>query len=198
MNDGELLYRQALERLRQLIDEALARGIEDPHSASLATADSSARPSVRTIYVVAVEEAGLLFFANLKSGKGRQLQENPQAALCFFWPALQEQVLIEGAVVAQSAEASDHYWRRRPREAQLAAWASDQSGAAQSPQAREQARHREQGSGFEPIARHSDWVAFRLQPERIDFWPSGWQRLRERVRYQQDADGRWSKLSLNP
>lgn len=199
MKSHEELYPQAVERLQRLIDEAAARGVQEPHTAALATADKQARPSVRTVYVVTVEEAGLLFFANLQSGKGQQLLENPRAALCFFWPQLQEQVLVEGDVVLQTSETSDSYWRRRPREAQLASWVSDQhTAAADSPELRSEARRLEQTSGFEPIPRSTNWCAFRLQPDRIEFWPSGWQRLRERLRYQKSADGQWCKVALNP
>lgn len=199
MQTSETIYRQALEHLQRLIDEAAARGVAEPHAAALATADSSARPSVRTVYIVAVEEQGLLFFANLESGKGHQLVENPRAALCFFWQEIQEQVIVEGAVALQSAETSDSYWRRRTRESQLAAWTSPQGTPAQKKDAlRQQRRQLEQALGFEPLPRNANWCAFRIQPDRIEFWPSGWQRLRERVRYRKDADGHWSQEALNP
>lgn len=199
MQDNEAIYRQALHQLQQLIDDATARGVPEPHAAALATADASARPSVRTVYIVAVEEPGLLFFVNLRSGKGQQLLENPRAALCFFWRELQEQVLVEGAVIMQSAETSDSYWRRRERDAQLGAWVSRQgSPAPAKDQLRQQARQLEQTLGFEPLARSALWHAFRILPERIEFWPSGWQRLRERLCYRQDANGQWLREALNP
>lgn len=199
MQDNEALYRQALQQLQQLIDEATARGVPEPHAAALATADASARPSVRTVYIVAVEEPGLLFFVNLRSGKGQQLLENPRAALCFFWRDIQEQVLVEGEVILQPAATSDSYWRRRARDAQLGAWVSRQgTPASAKAQLRQQARQLEQTLGFEPLARSALWHAFRILPERIEFWPSGWQRLRERVRYCKDADGQWSREALNP
>ncbi|WP_439860030.1 pyridoxine/pyridoxamine 5'-phosphate oxidase [Pseudomonas sp. MBLB4136] len=199
MNPHAALYPQALERLQRLIDEAAARGVEEPHSAALATADRAARPSVRTVYVVAVEPAGLLFFANRESGKGQQLRDNPRAALCFYWPALQEQVLVEGEAVLQGDETADQYWRKCSRIMQLGAWASEQGRTAgEQGRLHRQARQLEQATGFEAIPRQADWCAFRVQPERIEFWPSGWQRLRERLRYQKDADGHWSRTSLHP
>ena len=193
------LYPQALERLQRLIDEAAARGVVAPHAAALATADRQARPSVRTVYVVALEEAGLLFFANRESGKGQQLRDNPQAALCFYWPALQEQVQVEGRAIEQSDETCDQYWRKCSRMLQLGAWASDQGQPAQeNPRVHQQARQLEQAAGFEAIPRPATWCAFRVQPSRIEFWPTGWQRLRERLRYQKDGDGQWSRVMLNP
>ena len=199
MQNNQALYHEALQQLQRLIDEAAARGVPEPHAAALATADASARPSVRTVYIVAVEEPGLLFFANLQSGKSQQLLENPRAALCFFWRDIQEQVIVEGEVVLQSAATSDSYWRRRAREAQLGAWVSRQGAPAPAKdQLHQQARQLEQTLGFEPLARSALWHAFRILPERIEFWPSGWQRLRERVRYSKDADGQWSREAVNP
>ncbi|UTW06313.1 pyridoxine/pyridoxamine 5'-phosphate oxidase [Pseudomonas benzenivorans] len=193
------LYPQALERLQRLIDEAAARGVEEPHTAALATADRQARPSVRTVYIVAVDEAGLLFFANRESGKGQQLRDNPQAALCFYWPVLQEQVQVEGSAVAQDDDLSDQYWRKCSRMIQLGAWASDQGQPAKGkPRVHQQARQLEQAAGFEAIPRPASWCAFRVLPERIEFWPTGWQRLRERLRYQKEANGQWVRAVLNP
>lgn len=199
MPHSQALYQQALERLRQLIDEAAKRGIEEAHAAALATADRQGRPSVRTIYVIAVEDDGLLFFANQRSGKGRQLLANPRAALCFFWPQLQQQVTLEGSAELLPEAVAEQYWRRRSREAQLAAWVSDQQpSGASAPSPREQRRQLEQAAGFEPLARHADWCAFRLHPERIEFWPTGWRRMHERLRYQRDAEGHWSTQAVNP
>lgn len=199
MQSNQAIYQQALEQLQHLIDTAAARGVAEPHTAALATADAQARPSVRTVYIVAVEEDGLLFFANLQSGKGQQLLDNPRAGLCFFWPEIQEQVIVEGEVVLQSAATSDSYWRRRAREAQLGAWVSRQGTPAPEKDAlRQQARQLEQTLGFEPLQRSALWHAFRIKPDRIEFWPSGWQRMRERVRYSQNSDGQWSRQSLNP
>ncbi|MNT48160.1 Pyridoxine/pyridoxamine 5'-phosphate oxidase [compost metagenome] len=70
--------------------------------------------------------------------------------------------------------------------------------AAEKGEARRQVRQLEQALGFEPVPRSPNWCAFRLQPERIEFWPSGWQRMRERVRYLKDADGLWSEAVITP
>jgi pyridoxamine 5'-phosphate oxidase len=200
MPNNQALYQEALLQLQHLIDAAAERGIAEPHAAALATADTRARPSVRTVHIVAVEEDGLLFFASLQSGKGQQLLENPRAGLCFFWPELQEQVIVEGTVLLQSAATSDSYWQRRAREAQLSAWVSRQGSPAPTKKdaLHQQARQLEQTLGFEPLQRNALWHAFRIQPERIEFWPSGWQRMRERVRYSKSSDGQWSRQSVNP
>jgi pyridoxamine 5'-phosphate oxidase len=199
MKSSEAIYREALERLQRLIEQATAQGVDEAHAGALATADRDAHPSVRMVYIVAVEEEGLLFFVNTESGKGQQLIDNPRASLCFFWRELQEQVTLEGEVIRQSVETSDCYWRKRAREAQLATWVLPQgTSAPEKGEARRQVRQLEQALGFEPVPRSPNWCAFRLQPERVEFWPSGWQRMRERVRYLKDADGLWFEEVLTP
>lgn len=199
MKTSEAIYQQAIEHLQQLIGTATGQGVQEPHAAALATADRYAHPSVRMVYIVAVEEPGVLFFANLQSGKGQQLLDNPRAGLCFFWRELQEQVTLEGDVVLQSTEVADSYWRKRSREAQLAAWAFPQGSVAPDRgELRQQVRQLEQTLGFEPVPRSPNWCAFRLLPERIEFWPTGWQRMRERTRYLKGADGLWSEEVLTP
>ncbi|MEX6504669.1 pyridoxine/pyridoxamine 5'-phosphate oxidase [Pseudomonas zhanjiangensis] len=199
MTNQEASYQQAVERLQLLIDTATSQGVQEPHAAALATADRYAHPSVRMVYVVAVEEAGLLFFVNMESGKGQQLLDNPRAALCFFWRELQEQVTLEGDIQMQSIEVADEYWRKRSRAAQLAAWAFPQGAAApDKAELRQQVRQLEQTLGFEAVPRSPNWCALRLLPERIEFWPSGWQRVRERTRYLKGEDGHWTVEALTP
>lgn len=192
-------YQSALDRLRRLIAEAHANKIVDAEAAALATADTSASPSVRMITILAVETEGLLFFASLKSGKGRQLLDNPKVSLCFYWPLLREQVIIEGSAEQQTETISDQYWHRRLRESQLAAWASSQSEPVQDKGAiREQVKAFKSKFDFNPVSRHPDWHAFRIVPDRIEFWPTGWERLRERVRYLRDTEGHWCQEMLSP
>lgn len=199
MKTSDAIYQQAIEQLQRLIDSATAQGIQEPHAAALATADRYAHPSVRMVYVVAVEELGLVFLANLESGKGQQLVDNPRAALCFFWRELQEQVTLEGDVRLLSSQVADNYWRKRSREAQLAAWAFPQGKPAPDKgELRQQVRQLEQALGFEQVPRSPSWSAFRLLPERIEFWPTGWQRVRERTRYCKGEDGLWSEQTLTP
>ena len=99
----------------------------DTVPASLATADRQARPTSRIVLVRVVDERGFGFFTNYESRKGRELDANPQAALCFYWVALDEQIRVDGRVERMSAEESDGYFNGRPRGSQLGAWASAQS-----------------------------------------------------------------------
>ena len=192
-------YETALERLRSIIKEAGTRHVHEPAAATLATADAEGRPSARTIFVASIESAGLVFFANQKSGKGQQLTTNPYAALCYFWRDLRKQVTLEGEVEILSAAESDHYWKLRYREAKLGAWASEQASPFRGKEQlqAELSRQRKQFSS-EFVPRPENWRAFRLQPARIEFWKTGWQRLNPRIKYLRGPNGVWTIEQENP
>ena len=139
-----------------------------------------------------------LFFTNATSRKGEELRANPRAALCFYWDSLHEQVRFEGSVVSASVAESDDYWATRPRQAQIAAWASAQSRATPSRQALEEqvaAVARE----FEgrPVPRPPHWHGFRLVPERIEFWIGRPGRLHDRELFERQGEG-WHHSRLQP
>ncbi len=198
MTDDKV-YLQAINKLQRLMAEARARGVPEANSAALATADTAGRPSVRMVFITVVDAAGLLLFANLDSGKGHQLVENPHASVCFFWQQLQEQAIVEGRVVLQSEEESDRHWRRRPREVQLAAWASRQNLPAKR-KGSVLGRHQRfrQHFSFDSVPRSPQWRAFRIEPKRIEFWATGWHRMRDRSRYYELSDGCWVHESVEP
>ncbi len=196
---GERLLAKALRQLQHLVDEAGRRNLSDANSASLATADKDARPSVRTIYLNAIVADGLVFFVNMESGKGKQLEENPRAAMCFFWPELQEQVIVEGDVEILSGSLSDRMWLNRSRESHMAAWASDQARVDDHESTTTSRRDAVRGEhSFEGIPRPDNWKALEIHPDRFEFWQTGWRRLRARHRYQKNADGTWEEYAENP
>jgi pyridoxamine 5'-phosphate oxidase len=181
---------------------ALARAQETepdvPNAAALATADARGRPSVRMVLVQAADERGFAFFTNYGSRKGRELGENPHAALCLHWKTLGEQVRVEGTVTRLSAEESDAYFAARPQESQLAAIASEQSrplaDRAELEQrfAELQARY---GDSLPP--RPSGWGGFRLYPSAIEFWYHRDHRLHHRELFERDGAG-WRTTLLQP
>lgn len=193
------LCAKGLSELRALVEEASRRGIADAHSTALATADQNGKPSVRTVYATSFEDHGVVFFVNSQSGKGLQLAANPQAALCFFWPGLQKQVLLDGRVEMLSEADSDIHWKRRSRESQLGARASEQSKPLKDKD-RLKTRLGNFKSHFDyrQAPRHEDWRAYILRPDRIEFWDTGWQRLLARTRYERDQRGAWSEFVENP
>jgi len=198
MADTTGLYTEALTRFGELLEAAQATDLREPTAMVLATADADGRPSVRTMLLKRFDEQGFVFFTNSHSRKGRELDENPYASLCFFWQPMMQQVRIEGTVVPISVEESDSYWETRTRDSQLGAWASQQSDPLDD---RKLLEHEvsEYHARFlnTQVPRPPHWFGYRVIPERIEFWKSGWHRLHERVLYEKTTDG-WCKTLLCP
>ena len=192
-------YAEAIEQLRGLLEEARRRGLTEPTAATLATADTAARPSVRTVTVAAIEDTGPRFFVHRDSGKGQQLAANPRAGLCFFWPDLHCQAIVEGETRPAADDAADRLWARRPNDARLAAWLADAGeldGAAQELDERLRAARR--AFDGEPVPRPAAWQLIDLHPDVIQFWRPGWRHLQARRRYVRDADGDWRLERVAP
>ena len=198
MTDSTKLYAEAIKRFGKLLDSAMATDLPEPAAMSLTTANADGRPSVRTMLLKHFDEQGFVFYSNSHSRKGRDLVENPYASLCFFWQPLMQQVRIEGPVKPISETASDLYWDSRSRDSQISAWASQQSDPLDN---RELLDHQvaEYHTKFvdQAVPRPPHWFGYRVAPELIEFWKSGWHRLHERVLYEKTADG-WYKTLLYP
>ena len=187
-----------IERFADLFRRAAENAPFDPVAVTLATATADGRPSARVVLLRRVDAAGFGFFTNYESRKGRELLANPHAALCAYWPWLDEQARIEGVVhVADPAE-SDEYFASRPRGSQIGAWASAQSrglGSREELEARYHAIDAEYAG--RPIPRPSYWGGFRLVPGRIEFWRAGTYRLHDRLVYIREGAG-WRREILYP
>jgi len=192
------LLVEALERFGQLLASASDARLREPMAMTLATADADGLPSARTMLLKRYDEQGFVFFTNSHSRKGRELEENPHAALCFFWQPLMQQVRIEGPIEPINVDESDTYWESRTRDSQLSAWASRQSDPLENSRLLERniSEYREKFLS-EQIPRPPHWFGYRVVPVRIEFWKSGWHRLHERVLYEKSADG-WHKTLLYP
>jgi pyridoxamine 5'-phosphate oxidase len=187
-----------LALLAETIARARAAAPQDPTAGALATADARGRPSVRIVLVKGVEPRGLSFFTNRDSRKGRELAENPWAALCLHWPALSEQARAEGPVTALSDAESDAYFATRPRASQLGAWASRQSqpvaSRADLEAALAEAERRFAGG---PVPRPPRWGGYLLAPGAVELWREGAGRLHHRRRFERDGAG-WRETLLQP
>lgn len=193
------LLREALARFDEVFARAGEKESSEPTAVILATADGAGRPSARTVLLKGVDERGFVFYTNSSSRKGRDLRENPRAALAFFWQSVFEQVLVEGAVEPVSDAESDAYWATRRRESRIGAWASDQSAplASRAELNARYAEHEHRFAGAE-VPRPPHWRGYRVVPERIEFWRPGDHRLNERDCYERTDGGGWRKFLLNP
>jgi pyridoxamine 5'-phosphate oxidase len=188
-----------IEQFRLWFDEARAVIADRPEAMTLATAEPGGRVSGRVVLLKGITDGGFVFFTNYESEKARQLEDNPQAALVFWWPPLDRQVRVEGRVTKVTAEESDDYFATRARGSQLGAWASDQSRTIED-RATLESRLGELESRFEPgsaVPRPPHWGGYRLTPDRIELWQGRPDRLHDRCLYEREGAG-WRMKRLAP
>ena len=185
-----------VERFRAWFEEARAAGAEVPEAMTLATADAHGRPSARMVLLKGVDERGFSFFTGYESRKGRELAENPRAALVFYWRELGRQVRVEGRVTRLPAEESDAYWETRPVRSRAAAAASRQSEPTESRAGLEAEFERQLAAGEPP--RPERWGGYVLEPETIELWQHRDDRLHERLRFTRARGGGWRDELLQP
>jgi pyridoxamine 5'-phosphate oxidase len=187
-----------LERFREWFREAEQAGIEVPETMALATADAEGAPSARMVLLKGADDDGFLFYTGYVSRKARELEQNPLAALLFYWRPLGKQVRVEGRVERVPEAESAAYFATRPRGSQLAAWASQQSRPLASREELER-RYAELEREYEgrevPLPPH--WGGYRLRPETIEFWEHRENRLHDRIRYTRAREG-WQVERLSP
>ena len=184
-------------QFRRWFDEALPE-MREREAIALVTATRDARPSARMVLLRHVDEDGFGWFSNYGSRKGRELEENPRAALLWYCEPLGRQVRIEGRVARMDADASDAYFASRPRGHQIGAHASEQSTTLESRDQLEQrlARVEADFTGVE-VTRPEDWGGFLLTPDYFEFWQHRRDRLHDRVVYR-PVGGQWRRERLSP
>ncbi len=183
---------------RQWYEDAIANEPDVPNAMSLATATPDGRPAVRMILLKEVSERGFVFYANTESRKSAELADNRFASLCFHWKSLKRQVRVDGSVDFVADAEADAYHASRPRQSQLAAWASQQSHVLDR---RETllARFEEMQARFKDkdIPRLESWKGYRLTPTAIEFWQDVRDRLHDRLVYRRAAEV-WKTERLYP
>lgn len=200
---GELLEAQveALPHQQFLtwFNQALEAQLHEPYAMSLATADATGRPHVRTVLLRGATEAGYDFYTNYDSQKGLDLAQNPYAEVLFYWPELERQVRIFGRVEKIAQEESTQYYHKRPRDSQIAAHISTpQSGVIASRELLEQRFHALQLElGQAEASKPEFWGGYRLVASNFEFWQGRPNRLHDRLNYQL-VDGQWQLQRLMP
>ncbi|QOY92157.1 pyridoxamine 5'-phosphate oxidase [Paludibaculum fermentans] len=196
--DERTVHPDPFQQFRTWLDQALASNLKEPNAMALATATREGVPSCRMVLLKGFDPRGFVFFTNYSSSKGLELEQNPRAALTFYWAELERQVRVTGPVERVSARESDDYFAVRPPLARLGAAASPQSqvipGRAWLKQRVEslQALHSDGD-----IPRPDDWGGYRVCPASFEFWQGRRNRLHDRILYTGEATA-WSIVRLSP
>ena len=186
-----------IQQFERWFEQALAAHLPEPNAMTLATVGADGRPSTRVVLVKGFDVAGIVWYTNYASRKGHELAGNAMAALQFHWVELERVVRIEGSVEKTSAEESDAYYKTRPLDSRLGAWASPQSQVISSRAvlvvgaAKAAALH-----ALNP-PRPPHWGGYRLLPDRWEFWQGRKSRLHDRLRYRLEGEV-WVRERLAP
>ena len=187
-----------LEQFRTWLDEAVAAEQIEANAAALGTADGRGRVAVRMVLLKDIRPEGFVFYTNYQSRKGRDLDENPHASLCFWWDRLERQVRIDGRASKLSRDDAAAYFAQRPYPSQLGAWASYQSQPIERREVLE--------TRFDELAERYPqgdvpvpdfWGGYVIEPDEIEFWQGRAGRLHDRFRYHRDR-GTWTIERLSP
>lgn len=180
--------------------EAVKSEPRDPNAMAVATIGLDGLPDVRMVLLKGYDEHGFVFYTNLGSQKGHELEAAPKAALLFYWKTLNRQVRIRGLVERVTDAEADAYFATRPRGAQIGAWASKQSQPLESRLAFEKAIAIYTAKfGIGAVPRPPHWSGFRIIPSAIEFWHDRPFRLHDRIEFKRDhVGGAWSKTRMYP
>ncbi len=190
---------EPFDLFRDWLEEAKQSEPNDPNAMALATVDAEGLPNVRMVLLKGFDTAGFVFYTNIESNKGRELAVNMQAALLFHWKSLRRQVRVRGQVTQVSDEEADAYFRTRPRDSRIGAWASQQSRPLESRFALEKAVAVNAAKyAIGEVPRPPHWTGFRIAPSAMEFWMDKPFRLHDRVQFIRAGDGGWTKAQLYP
>jgi pyridoxamine 5'-phosphate oxidase len=182
------------------LEDATAKEPRDPTAMTLATVDPEGMPNARMVLLKGVDERGFVFYTNMESQKGRELDRDPRAALVFHWKSLNRQIRIRGTVEKVTAAEADAYFASRSRMSQIGAWASKQSSPLESRMAFEKAVA-VYGAKYAigAVPRPPYWFGYRIVPLVMEFWHDRPFRLHDRIEFRRaEPSGRWNKTRLYP
>ena len=189
-----------IDLFKMWYEEAKKTEINDPNAVALATSSEEAVPAVRMVLLKSYNDNGFVFYTNLESNKSKDININPNAAMCFHWKSLLRQIRIVGKVNQVSAKEADEYYDSRGYGSRIGAWASDQSKVLNSRkqlyESIQSFKNKFPDNGKVP--RPPYWSGWNLKPKQIEFWLDGENRVHERLLYELNHDGKWTKKLLSP
>lgn len=190
--------KNPFKQFRKWFDEAVkSERFMLPNAMTLATAAKSGRPSARVVLLKGFDENGFVFYSNYKSRKGKELEQNPYGCLLFYWDRLERQVRIEGRIEKVSKQESEDYFKTRPYESRLGAWASNQSTVITNRSVIVKAFLKYLLKYRKNVPLPSYWGGYRLIPGSLEFWQGRTNRLHDRIRYTKEKSG-WKVERLAP
>jgi pyridoxamine 5'-phosphate oxidase len=197
--DSKGIAANPLSQFENWFQEAIDAKVNEPNAMTLSTVTADGRPSARIVLLKGIENGQFVFYTNLQSQKGKELDANPACALTFFWPELERQVRIEGIAAPVKDELAEKYFQSRPRGSQVGAWTSPQSSIIANRQILdERTLEIEKRFRGEPILpKPKQWGGFAVTASEIEFWQGRPSRLHDRIVYYLE-DGKWSIHRLAP
>ncbi len=197
--DEKQVKKDPYKQFNIWMQNALDAKVNEPTAMTLSTSDKKGKVDSRIVLLRDLDKNGFNFFTNYKSAKAREMKENKQVALNFFWPEIQRQVRIRGVIEKLPEKNSDTYFNSRPRESQIGAWTSHQSEVLSSRQELED-RFLKLSAEFDgkKVPRPKHWGGYRVKPLEIEFWQGRPSRLHDRLLFTKTRSGKWKLERLNP
>lgn len=193
------LHVSPFEQFEQWLEQAVTAGLSDPTAMALSTIDADGAPWQRIVLLKGLSQGQFVFYTNYASDKAQAIAVNPRVSLLFPWNELDRQVIVGGTAERMGVAESAAYFLSRPRESQIAAWASRQSrpvSARAVLEAEVKKLRRKFADGDVPVP--DFWGGYRVRPEQIEFWQGGENRLHDRFRYTRDGNAQWVVTQLQP
>ncbi len=199
LNSCFLNLDDPIELFKKWMSEAEKSEVNDPNALSLSTVSSTNEPSVRIVLLKGLSQKGFVFYTNLNSPKSQDMKKNSKAAMCFHWKSLQRQIRISGTVTQVSDSEADIYFKSRPYESRIGAWASNQSATMNEREdlLKKIAEFKKKYSNEKNLPRPKHWSGWCLNPTSIEFWLGEEFRIHERLRYNKISN-KWKKEILYP
>ena len=189
-----------IELFNEWFNEAKKTEINDPNALALATSSKDGTPSVRIVLLKDFNQNGFVIYTNLDSKKSIDIKNNPNAAMCFHWKSLLRQIRITGQITKVPDEDADLYFKSREYESRVGAWASKQSSVLKNREElyQEIENYKKKYSDKNNVPRPSYWSGWNLNPNEVEFWLDGKNRIHQRLKYIKSQNGIWNKFLLSP